>query len=179
MRKKKEFKDEIDRAIHKYSIKEWGDTYQTNWEKLYEDKKYARLWEAVRNEVEGYMYAPRDLDMTGPTVMSADEAVNQLRRSRYYVSQADFYKNSIKEELVALGYNRNRYGALNYDPSHKKETFTSLTDIQYHGNIEHDGVIYQKYSFISNGVLLFYYKNRSPKDELYLEDLHILTEDWN
>lgn len=179
MRKKKEFKDEIDEAIHKYSIKNWGNSYQTNWANLYRNKEYNKLWEAVRTNVEGYMYAPRDLDKKGPTVMSPEEAVKSLRRSRYYTSQADFYRNSVKEELIQLGYNRNRYGALNYNPTHKKETFTSLTDIQYHGYVERDGIMYKKYSFISNGVFLFYYKNRSPKDELYLEDLHITTEDWN
>lgn len=179
MKKKKEFKDEIDAAIHKYSIGQWGDTYQTRWAKLYQDKEYNKLWGAVRNEIKGYMYAPRDITFSGPQVMSAQEAVQCLRRSRYYTSQADFYANSVKEELINLGFNRNREGALNYDPAHRKETFTSLNNIQYHGDVEHDGFMYKKYSFISNGVLLYYYKNRSPKDELYLEDLQITTEDWS
>lgn len=184
MKKTKKFKNDIDEAIHKYTAKQWGEhTYHSGWKAAYEEgkksrksfKPYETLWKAVYEEVRENMYGPYDDEMKHPK-MTAEEAVEKVRRSRYYVSEADFYRNSVKKELIDLGYNRNLKELLNYNTEHKAGTFVTLNNIQYLGNVEFDGKIYKSYSFISNGKLLYYYSSRSPKDELYLKDLMITEE---
>ena len=163
MKKKRNYRkqnDFIDKAIDKISMKKWGNSYQTNWKSTYEQGDYQTLRNAIRQEVKDYMEVQN---------LTADEAVKAIRRSRYYTSQADFYRNSIYEELKDLGYNRNMVDLENYNPVRRKGTFVNFQReaIQYHGNVDIDGTIYQKYSFESNGKQLYYYKSRSPKDENY------------
>lgn len=151
--------DEIDQEIRKYSMKKWGNSYQPYLKNLYEGKDYEGLRRVIRNEVKVYLLHNDDF--------TVKQAVEAFRRSRAYVSQEDFYSDSIKQELKNLGVYRNMVNTETYDKTRKKGTFNKISDVKYKGYATIDGISYRKYAFKSNGRQFYVYTNLSPKSENY------------
>lgn len=142
--------DALDEAIDRISKKQWVNTYQTKWAEDYaKTKDWERLRVAIRAEARGYMEV---------NDMSAQEAVNALRRSRFYTSQEDFYKDSVYRNIVKEGWNRDEKGRF----ALKKANLT------YQGKIEYNGTTYTQYkAVLNNGVVFYTYEAESPKDPNY------------
>lgn len=141
--------DEIDNAIDSISRREWENTYQTAWQAAAKQGDWERLRKAIRTQVEGYLEVNPE--------MSVKEAVNALRRSRYYKSQEDFYQTEMYYKIAKNDWNR-----VDGKFALKK------SNIVYQGKVEIEGQTYTKYQYtLNNGEIWYTYEAESPKDPAY------------
>lgn len=98
---------------------------------------------------------------------TARETLDYMYNSGLFKSKAERITSLIKPDLKALGMGRNMEGQLNYDPTKRKGTFTSISDIEYLGSADYEGNSGTLYSFKSGSKTLWYFTANSPKSENY------------
>ena len=148
---KKEAVDEIDNAIDRISRKDWENTYQEEWAKAAKRGEWERLRGAIRMHVQAYM--------DNNPGMTPQEAVAALRRSRYYTTQADYFRRDMYYKIVNQGWNR--------DPKTGRFALKK-SNIYYMGKFEKNDVTYTQYKYVlNNGDVWYTYEAESPKDPMY------------
>lgn len=106
---------------------------------------------------------------------NAKDTLKFMYNSGLFMSKAERIAALIKPDLKALGMGRNKEGQLNYDPTKRKGTFTSISDIEYIGAVEYENNSGTLYSFKSGNKTLWYFTANSPKSENYQS--RILAQD--
>lgn len=104
---------------------------------------------------------------------TARQAIKKRLNSRVYKSQADFYAESLKEELLK---NREEYNKVRDFYRDKGGRFTKWGTPIYAGKVEINNMEYSKYKYLQGGQIIYVYTSQSPKSEKY--NMFVSTENY-
>ena len=104
---------------------------------------------------------------------TARQAIKKRLNSRVYKSQADFYAESLKEELLK---NREEYNKVRDFYRDKSGRFTKWGKPIYAGKVEINNMEYSKYKYLQGGQIIYVYTSQSPKSEKY--NMFVSTENY-
>lgn len=141
---------ELEDKIH---ISELAEYKKNGW-KTTEERIRSDFYEMAK----GAMYENKS---------SSKETMEFMFNSGLFKSKGERIADLIKPELKALGMGRNMEGQANYDPTKRKGTFTSISDIEYLGAADYNGNSGILYSFKSGNKTLWYFTANSPKSDMY------------
>ena len=97
--------------------------------------------------------------------MDVIDSLNKELHTRAFVSQSEYYKETLKRELSASGEWKKIRDFFRDD----KGRFENKTSPEYKGSVTIRGQIHQKYSYTkSNGKSIFVYTANSPGSDVYI-----------
>lgn len=105
--------------------------------------------------------------------LSPRQAIKKTLASRPYKSLAEWFAESLKQELLD---NKTEYNKVRDFYRSEKGTFMKWGDPHYEGQVEINGNMYKKYKYTKGSEFIFVYTSQSPKSDLY--DIFVSRKDY-
>lgn len=97
--------------------------------------------------------------------MDVRDSLKKELHSRAFVSQSEYYKETLKREITASGQWKKIRDFFRDD----KSRFEKISSPEYKGSVTIRGQIHQKYAYTKpNGKSIFVYTANSPGSDLYI-----------
>ena len=97
--------------------------------------------------------------------MNVRDSLKKELHSRAFISQSEYYKQTLKREVTASG----EWNKIRDFFRSDKGRFENITSPEYKGSVTIRGQIHQKYAYTKpNGKSIFVYTANSPGSDLYI-----------
>lgn len=97
--------------------------------------------------------------------MDVRESLKKELRTRAFVSKSEYYKETLKREIIASGNWKEIKNFFRDD----KNRYEKISSPEYKGSVTIKGQIHQKYAYTKpNGKSIFVYTSNSPGSDVYI-----------